>query len=236
MEDAPMSSTGFSESHGKTRLTTAATLSALAVCVVWSFTISLGCRVESRVAARGAGSAEKGSKQAAEVRREQTPGENPAHAEESGAFNLESAGIRAHVLVPEGEGKSIGTYLVHIALPGGTQEIREERDGVITGAWLEDLDGDGELDLTVATTSAGSGSYPTIHYYRQERQTFELRPLKDLTEAQRAGYMGHDTVTVHEGKLLRIFPKYLPNDSNSSPSGGTVTLRYSFTDDGWISP
>jgi len=190
--------------------------------------------VESRVGARRAGSAEKGSKQAAEKGSERTTGENTARAEEAGAITLESGGIRAHVLVPEGEGESIGTYLVHIALPGGTQEIREERYGVITGAWLADLDGDGEVDLIVAMASAGSGSYPTIHFFQQTGQTFQLRPLKDLSEAQRAGYRGHDTIEVKDGILFRSFPRYQQGDPNASPSGSSLTLRYSFTDDAWM--
>jgi PliI/PliC-like inhibitor of I-type lysozyme len=208
----------------------------LVVCLGWTLALCLGCRVESRREARGPGSAEKTSQGSAEAGKAQSPGESSATAEETGAITLESAGIRAHVLVPGGETTSIGTYLVHIALPGGTQEIRENRDGVISGAWLGDLDGDGEVDLTVAMTSAGSGSYPTIHFFHQQEQAFELRSLKDLTAAQRTGYMGHDSIEVKEGKLLRTFPKYLPGDSNSSPSGGTVILRYSFSEDGWFSP
>ena len=225
-----------SESKDEPGLRGAAELSVLAACLGWTLALCLGCRVESRGDVRGPGSAAKVTQESAEAGIEQTPGENNNDAEEAGALTLESAGIRAHVLVPEGEGQSMGTYRVHIALPGGTQEIREERDGVITGAWLEDIDGDGEVDLTVVTTSAGSGSYPTIRFFHQEEQTFELRPLKDLTAAQRGGYMGHDIIEVKGGKLLRTFPKYAANDANSAPSGGSVTLRYSFTDDGWVSP
>ena len=217
-----MDAGGLSESQVRPGLTKAVVHAILVVSLGWTLALCLGCRVESRADLRGSGSITQGS---AEERSEPTP---------TGALTLESAGILAHVLVPAGEGASVGTYRVHIALPGGTQEIREPRDGVITGAWLEDLDGDGEVDLTVAMTSAGSGSYPTIHFFHQERQTFEMRPVADLKEAQRVGYMGHDTIEVKDGKLLRTFPKYLPSDSNSSPSGGTVTLRYSFSEDGWL--
>jgi hypothetical protein len=188
--------------------------------------------VESRQAARGYGSAE--AEEAAQPGGGSTPWANQAGAEEGEAINLEHAGIRAHLLVPEGEGKSIGTYLVHIALPDGNQEIRENRDGTITGAWLEDLDKDGNVDLAVAMASAGSGSYPTIHFFQQTGQTFQLRPLKDLSEAQRAGYRGHDTIEVKDGILFRSFPRYQQGDPNASPSGSSLTLRYSFTDDAWM--
>ena len=223
----------MSECQARPGLPGAVIPSVLVVCLGWILALCLGCRVEPRKDVSESGSADKTTRESAEEGMP-APGEGNATAEESGAFNLESAGIRAHVLVPDGEGKSIGTYHVHIALPGGTQEIREERDGVITGTWLEDLDGDGEVDLTVAMASAGSGSYPLIHVYRQEKGNFVRAPLGDLTEAQRAGYLGHDLIEVKDGKLLRTFPKYLPNDPNSSPSGGTVALRYSFTDDGWL--
>ena len=228
-----MKAGGLSESQARPGLTKAVVHAVLVVSLGWTLVLCLGCRVESRADLRGSGSAEEITLGSAEEGSEQTPGES---GEEAGALTLESAGIRAHVLVPAGEEASVGTYRVHIALTGGTQEIREPRDGVITGAWLEDLDGDGEVDLTVAMTSAGSGSYSTIHFFHQERQTFEMRPVADLKEAQRVGYMGHDTIEVKDGKLLRTFPKYLPSDSNSSPSGGTVALRYSFSEDGWFSP
>jgi|GEM_PF-3261199 hypothetical protein len=207
---------------------------ALIVCLGWIWAISLGCRVESRRGEAGQGTPEQGNQQPAEVESEQVRGEKLSGSEETGAISLENAGIRAHVLVPEGEAQSVGTYLVHIALPGGVRQIRENRDGTITGAWLEDLDGDGDADLIVVMTSVGSGSYPTLHFFRQERGEFVLHPLNDLSEEQRSGYMGHDIVEVKEGKLLRTFPKYLPSDPNSTPSGGTVALRYSFTDDGWL--
>lgn len=206
--------------------------SVLALCLAWLLAFCPGCRVESRRVARGSGSAE--TKEAAQPGGGSAPWANQASAEEGEAINLERAGIHAHLLVPEGEGQSIGTYLVHIALPDGNQEIRESRDGTITGAWLEDLDHDGNVDLTVAMASAGSGSYPTIHFFHQWRQTLQLRPLKDLSEAQRAGYRGHDTIEVKDGILFRSFPRYQPGDPNSSPSGSSMTLRYSFTDDTWM--
>jgi hypothetical protein len=151
------------------------------------------------------------------------------------AYFAEWEDVTARVWIPTDEPRSIGTYRAEVNWPGGTTDrLRAERDGMITGVWLHDLESDGALDVIVALSSAGSGSYGTVHVYRHEDDGFVAVPLVELTDADRAGYMGHDTFSVEGGRLRRTFPRYAEGDPNAAPSGGEVRLYYSFDENAWI--
>ena len=163
---------------------------------------------------------------------EREPEERPA-----GETSAVSPGgdATARVTVPEGEPRSIGTFVAAVTLPDGSTTIVEgHRDGSVAGTWLCDLTGDGELELVLVTTSAGSGSYGAVSVFRQSAGDFAPVPLGDLTPSQSEGYMGHDRFAIREGRLLRSFPRYLEGDPNAYPSGGTVRLAYSFASEAWI--
>ena len=108
------------------------------------------------------------------------------------------------------------------------------RDGMVDGIWLTDLLGDASPELVVAVSSAGSGTYGTIHIYERGESGLERVSLPDLTESQRAGYMGHDVFAVEAGSLWRSFPVYVDGDANADPTGGVARFRYSFADSSWL--
>ena len=149
--------------------------------------------------------------------------------------HVKAAGVRAEVWTPADEPRSIGTYRALVRLRDGTeQEIRGERDGTVSGVWMSDLEGDAAPELVVAMTSAGSGSYGTIHVYREEGGRYVERPLRPLANPQARGYMGHDAFEVRNGRLYRSFPRYRESDPNAAPTGGAVRLVYSFDQDAWV--
>jgi hypothetical protein len=151
------------------------------------------------------------------------------------AYFAEWGGSTARVWIPTDEPRSIGTYRAEVTWPDGTTEhIRSERDGMIADIWLTDLESDEVLDLVVALTSAGSGSYGSVHVYRHVDGSFARIPLAPLDDPGSSGYMGHDVFSVDGGRLYRAFPEYNEGDPNASPSGGTVRLRYSFAESAWI--
>jgi hypothetical protein len=86
----------------------------------------------------------------------------------------------------------------------------------------------------VAVSSAGSGTYGSVDVYARGGPGLERLRLSDLSDSQRAVYMGHDVFTVSGGVLFRRYPMYLDGDSNAAPSGGTAELRYSFADSVWV--
>jgi hypothetical protein len=143
--------------------------------------------------------------------------------------------VSAKLVVPVNEARSIGTYRLEVVRPGGDKvTTRGDRDGMVSDLWLADLGGDGVLEAVVAISSVGSGSYGTVDVYRERERTFEEVALAPLDEEQAQGYMGHDLYSVEGGDLRRSFPRYLEGDTNAEPTGGTVSLVYSFTDGAWV--
>jgi hypothetical protein len=151
------------------------------------------------------------------------------------SYFAEWDGTTARVWIPTDEPRSIGTYRAEIEWPDGAiDRIRSERDGMIAGVWLADLESDGTIELIVALSSAGSGSYGSIHLHQHRDGAFVGIHVSGLDGPESAGYMGHDVFTVEGGHLYRTFPVYAEGDPNAAPSGGRVRLRYSFDEDAWI--
>ena len=103
----------------------------------------------------------------------------------------------------------------------------------LSGAFLADLDSNGFEEIYLVTTSGGSGSYGHIHGFSSNADKsitpIYLRPIHetDLTPGELfEGYMGHDSIYLNQGKLLRKFPVYLEGDPNCCPTGGHRILEY----------
>lgn len=117
--------------------------------------------------------------------------------------------------------------------------IEAEADGTITGVEVEDLNADGDPEIYVYVTSAGSGSYGSLIAYGSNRNRslseIHLPPLEDDAGASQ-GYMGHDTFAVGEGTLVRRFPVYREGDTNAKPTGGTRQIQYKLVagEAGWL--
>ncbi len=114
-------------------------------------------------------------------------------------------------------------------LTGQSDPVLVEIDGTVSGAEIDDLDGNGFPEIYIYVTSAGSGSYGSfVGYAVNEGQSLSeiyLPPVADDPE-QSVGYMGHDAFAVVEGTFVQIFPVYVDTDSNAQPSGKTRQLQY----------
>ena len=124
-------------------------------------------------------------------------------------------------------------------LEGKNDPIVVEIEGSITNAEVEDLDANGFPEIYVYVRGAGSGSYGSlIAYACNQKKSLTPIFLADLMEdkANSKGYMGHDQFAVGEGALLRRFPLYHQNDTNSKPTGKTRQLQYKLKagEAGWI--
>ncbi len=98
---------------------------------------------------------------------------------------------------------------------------------------LADLNQDGFEELYIITQSAGSGSYLNVIGYSSNRdKSFTPIYFPELEDsdfdkgALFEGYMGHDSFSIQDNKLVRKFPIYLENDSNSNPTGGEKEISY----------
>jgi len=152
-----------------------------------------------------------------------------------GTYAAQHAGVRARVSIPIEEPRSIGTYRAEVEWPDGTREqIQAERDGMVSNVWLVDLDSNGDQELVVAMSSAGSGAYGSVHVYERRNSSFGRLGLAPLSDDQRVGYMGHDVFSIEAGCLLRSYPVYLEGDPNSTPTGGEAVFWYSLADTAWV--
>jgi hypothetical protein len=144
-------------------------------------------------------------------------------------------GVNVRVWIPVNEPRSIGSYRAEVERPDGTADtIEAQRDGMISGVWLADLDKNGILELVVATSSAGSGTYGSVHVYQRRRGSFAPLGLATLNERQRDGYMGHDVFAVEDDCLYRSYPVYVEGDTNAAPTGGKAVFWYSIADSAWV--
>jgi len=105
--------------------------------------------------------------------------------------------------------------------------VREEIEGRVIGAEVDDLNGDGQPDLFVYVESAGSGSFGTVRAWTSTKAG-SLLPIhmQEMGAKESSGYMGHDKYAVVETRLVRRFPVYRPGDINARPSGGTRQVSY----------
>lgn len=103
----------------------------------------------------------------------------------------------------------------------------------VTQAFVADLNGDGFEEFYLITTSAGSGSYSSIHGIASNSDK-SATPVyvpeiseHDLSDSMKfQGYMGHDSIYLQEGFIARKFPVYKEGDANCCPTGGYKTLRH----------
>jgi hypothetical protein len=100
-------------------------------------------------------------------------------------------------------------------------------------AFLADLDENGFEEIYLITTSVGSGSYGNIYGYSSNADKsvspIYMAPINenDLSPGGLfEGYMGHDSIYLDEGALMRKFPIYLEGDPNCCPTGGHSTIIY----------
>jgi hypothetical protein len=107
------------------------------------------------------------------------------------------------------------------------QPVKEEIEGRVVGAEVEDLNSDGQPDLFVYVQSAGSGSYGSVRAWTPTRAG-SLLPIhmQEMGAKEATGYRGHDQFAVVETNLVRRFPIYRPGDTNASPTGGTRQVTY----------
>ena len=103
-------------------------------------------------------------------------------------------------------------------------------DGRVVGQWVTDLNGNGRMEIVLATQSFGTGAYGDVMVYEWGGDGLRKAGRNDW-KMPGAGYMGHDVIDLSEKHIIRAFPVYLEGDSNSTPSGGRQLVRYSLKEE-----
>jgi len=144
------------------------------------------------------------------------------------------AGSRLRVSEGEGEDRSIGTCTVSIEGDSGDAITTHfERNGTISDVFFLDPDGDGDSDVIVWITSAGSGSYAQVMGCHFDGSQWQLTDMTEIPAPLDIGYMGHDTLSRTVELLRRSFPIYRQRDTNASPTGIEKVLLYNFITGSW---
>ena len=141
---------------------------------------------------------------------------------------LTQSDVRFHITCPN-SGSLNNLTIIPEGLSLDNSTITTEIDGIVTGAEIDDLNGDGFPEIYIYVNSAGSGSYGSLVAYSSNQNKsispIYLPPLEN-DKLNAKGYMGHDQFAILNGELTRSFPVYKENDSNARPTGGTRQLSY----------
>ena len=109
----------------------------------------------------------------------------------------------------------------------------------LTNSLYADLNNDIYEELIITTTAQGSGSFGDVFIFTTASATQLLPiPFPEVTEDETKkgalfeGYMGHDSFSITEGKLIRVFPTYTKTDTNNDPTGTRRSVVYSLAEKG----
>ncbi len=160
--------------------------------------------------------------------------ENPIQEEQKTAFqNTLTLQNISFDIKTTGEGSISALSIQPKGLEIDNRKIVLEVDGQIVNAEIEDLNSDGFPEILIYTASAGSGNYGNVISYSVNNgksiSQIYFPELSDYKEAS-IGYMGHDEFAIVETSLVRRFPVYKNEDSNSNPTGGTRQIQYKLKD------
>ena len=107
-------------------------------------------------------------------------------------------------------------------------EVFNDRDP-IESVHVADLDANGFDEFYIITVSSGSGSYGNVIAFASNRDkslSMIYFPEIQQGDALFSGYMGHDSFSINNNKLIRSFPIYQPADTNNNPTGEIRRLVY----------
>ena len=130
-------------------------------------------------------------------------------------------------------GESLSTIEIRaIQFGNGNHFILKDVDPISKIA-LGDLDNNGFDELYIFTKSVGSGTYGNVIGYGSNKdKSLSSIYFPEINEndlkvgGQFEGYMGHDIFTLKKDILLRQFPIYKEEDSNTNPTGVVKTVFY----------
>lgn len=117
-------------------------------------------------------------------------------------------GDSLHIRVLSWGAEERGNYLVLMADSVQQHYIGNSffREGILKDAWVTDLDGDGQPEVSVVLQGTGANRYGKL-YVHELKQDFSINSVSfpQFSEALGAQYGGHDSLYLEDDRIVREF-------------------------------
>lgn len=162
----------------------------------------------------------------------------PVSAAGDETHTFQTAGLSIVVASSESEFSELRTYQVVVSDDLRTlSRLEVNRDGVISDAWMADLDRDGAIEIVVATGLLDGDDRGSVDIHEWQDGRFASTAVAKLPVEARASYRGNDQFSLVDGQLWRAFPLFSTpdGDGNAVPTGRMARFRYDYVANRWLS-
>lgn len=99
-------------------------------------------------------------------------------------------------------------------------------DLLVDKAWAEDIDEDGNFELLIVSHSVLNPLKKSLEIYTVDGNSLKQVRLPQFPALE--GYRGEDRFVIESGRIIRTYPVYLPDDTDSKPNGGVGRVLYQY--------
>jgi hypothetical protein len=151
-----------------------------------------------------------------------------------GTWEFTSNGLTVVVVGKDAEYDDVRSYQIVVSDELRTLvRLEVNRDGLVTDAWLTDLDGDGMFEIVVATGQLAGADVGAVDVHEWQEFRFVSSKPKQLAATELVGYNGNDQYTIAGGRLQRSYPMFSESDGVKVPTGSMARFEYQFVEDRW---
>ena len=155
-------------------------------------------------------------------------------AASSGTWEFQQDGLKVVVLAKDADYDDKRSYQVVVADELRTlARLEVNRDGLVTDAWLTDLDDDGMFEIVVATGQLAGADVGAVDVHEWRDFRFASSKPAKLTTTELVGYHGNDQYTIAGGRLQRSYPMFSESNGVRVPTGTLARFEYHYAEDRW---
>lgn len=104
--------------------------------------------------------------------------------------------------------------------------VEKDVKGVVSGVAVSDLNGDGQPELYVFSTSAGTDEYGKVYGFAIEKKGVVKINTVALDSLSDKDYKGRDSFYVQGGELVRSYPAMPEGQQDVLAADTRKTIRY----------
>lgn len=138
-------------------------------------------------------------------------------------------GDSLHIRVLSWGGREQGSYLVLMADSTAGHYVGDSffRNGILRDAWVTDLDGDGQPEVSVVLQGTDVNRYGKL-YVHELQQDFSLSSVTvpQFSEVLGAQYGGHDSLYLEQDRIVREFRIRNLADTEATPRYRRIRYAY----------